>query len=641
MTLFRQIYSLLFILFLILILCISYFQFYETKSFLTQQMRSDLNNTSTSLGLMLVPELEAGNTEQVKALISTLFEGGYYQQITLIWLVEGEQEIWRNPLEIRDVPNWFVKLNLFPSITQETTITSGWTQLAELEIVAHPGIGYNKLWQTMSNLFVTIFILFILALIIARVSLSWLLKPLNNLSIYAKNIAKRQFDPQIELPKTTELKEVVEAFNSMSVQLKKVFTSLDNEISTLRRTNLIDDISNLPNRQYLVSRLNSWLSESSSGTLLMAKMDWLGDVHSQHGYQVRDQTIRLLAKEMQQQLNTLTPCVIARIAAYEFAFLVTDLERDLVNKYLQTLIRTINQEISKAGFTANEKLAIGIAERSGQVGVSDILAQADNALQSAIKHNKIFYWYESHQQTLYTQVQWRENLIAAIDNKRFKFRLQPIHEMKTHDIHHKELFCQLSINNTLIPAGQFMPYIEQLSLGSVLDKCLLGTLLDKQVLTLNEEPIVINLTHQSLNDIDFHHWLNTFLKNAKWGQKAIFDIPEAAVYNNFDTCQALCQIIQNNDAQFGIDHFGRQFGSMSYLQKLRPQYVKLDQSFTVNDDSQHNIELRRALVNIAAELNIEVIATGIQNKEQLSYFKSLNIQYYMGFISPPIDVTFE
>ncbi|WP_299491994.1 EAL domain-containing protein [uncultured Shewanella sp.] len=640
MTLFRQIYSLLSILFLILIISISYFQFYETKSFLTQQMRSDLNNTSTSLGLMLVPELEAGNAEQVKALINTLFEGGYYQQITLTWLVEGEQETWNSPLEIKEVPNWFIALDLFPSIAQETTITSGWTQLAELEIIAHPGLGYNELWQNMSHLFITVLILFILALIIARLSLSWLLKPLNELSTYAKNIANRQFDPKIELPKTTELKEVVQAFNSMSAQLKKVFTSLDDEISALRRINLIDDISGLPNRQYLVSRLNSWLSESSSGTLFMIKMDWLADIHSQHGYQVRDQTIQLFSKEIQQQLNGIAPSVISRIAAYEFSFLVTDIERDLINKYLQTLIRTINQEISKAGLTANEKFAIGIAQRNGQMSISDILGQADNALQTALNEHKIFHWYESHEQTLFTQVQWRENLITAIDNKSFKFRLQPIHKINTHEVHNKELFCQLSIDNTLIPAGQFMPYIEQLSLGAVLDKCLLETLLDKQLMTLNEEPIVINLTHQSLNDTDFHLWLNTFLKNAKWEHNVIFDIPEAAVYNNFDTCRALCNIIKNNGAHFGIDHFGRQFGSMSYLQKLRPHYVKLDQSFTVNDDNQHNIELRRALVNIAAELNIDVIATGIQNKEQLTYFNSLTIQYYMGFISPPTDVVF-
>ncbi|MCL1127436.1 bifunctional diguanylate cyclase/phosphodiesterase [Shewanella surugensis] len=640
MTLFRQIYSLLLALFLIIIISISYFQFHATKTFLTQQMASDLNNTSTSLGLMLVPELEAGNPEAVKALIETLFDGGYYQQITLTWLVGGEKETWSNPLEIEDVPNWFISLNLFSPITKETIITSGWTQLAQLEITAHPGMGYNELWKSMSNLVITIFILFLFALIVARISLIWLLKPLNNLSIYAKNIAKRQFDPKMELPKTTELKEVVQAFNLMSAQLKKVFSSLNDEISALRRTNLVDEVSRIPNRQYLVSRLNSWLSETSSGTLFMVKMDWLADVHSQHGYQVRDQTIRLLAQEIQQQLNTLSPSVIARIAAYEFAFLVTDIERDVVNKYLQTLIRTINQEISKAGYTANEKFAIGIAERSGQMNVSDILAQADNALQSAISNNKIFYWYESHEQILFTQVQWRENLISAIENKKFTFRLQPIQVRNTHEVFQKELFCQLTLDNNIIQAGQFMPYIEQLSLGSMLDKCLLETLIQKQLLILNEEPIVINLTHQSLNNTDFHQWLNTFLKNAKWGKKAIFDIPEAAVYSNFETCQTLCNIISNNDACFGIDHFGRQFGSMSYLQKLRPQYVKLDQSFTVNDDNQHNMELRRALVNIAGELNIDVIATGIQNTEQLNYFKSLNIQYYMGFISPPTDVVF-
>lgn len=67
---------------------------------------------------------------------------------------------------------------------------------------------------------------------------------------------------------------------------------------------------------------------------------------------------------------------------------MTDVEHDQISKYLQTLIRTINQEMSKAGCKPNEDFAIGIAERIGQMNVSDILAQADNALQKRYKRIK-------------------------------------------------------------------------------------------------------------------------------------------------------------------------------------------------------------------------------------------------------------
>ncbi|MCF1428178.1 MAG: EAL domain-containing protein, partial [Shewanella sp.] len=87
-----------------------------------------------------------------------------------------------------------------------------------------------------------------------------------------------------------------------------------------------------------------------------------------------------------------------------------------------------------------------------------------------------------------------------------------------------------------------------------------------------------------------------------------------------------------------IDHFGRQFGSMNYLQTLRPSYVKLDQAFAQYDENQHNSPLCRALINIAKGLGIQVIITGIQEEAQLKNFSGLDIQGFQGFIKPPQDV---
>ncbi|MCG9695416.1 EAL domain-containing protein [Shewanella sp. Isolate11] len=635
MTLFRQIYSLLFGLFLVVVISLAYVQFTQTQSFLTEQMKSDLNNTSNSLGIMLVPDLEAGDIVSAETLINVIFEGGYYQQIKLTWLVDGKQQVWENPITIQDVPQWFIDLGLFQTIRKESTITSGWLQLATLEITAHPGFGYNELWHTLTNAIIVISILFLLAILLARFGLTWILKPLHDIAEHAKEIAQRKFGPDMALPKTSELKSVVEAFNSMSHQLKSIFSSLDEEVTELRKKNLVDQVSGLPNRQYMMGRLNSWLSEPSNGALMMAKFDWLEEVHSKYGYQVRDETIHLLAEKMQQQLNDIAPSVIARIAAYEFAFLITSAEKEQCSKYLQTLIRTVNQEISKAGCKPNEQFAIGIAHRSDQITVSDMLAQTDNALQKAAAENKVFHWFESDEKQLYTREQWRSHLSTAITNKDFKFKWQPVYLSDRDEVSQRELYCQLNIGDKEIHAGQFMPYVELLSLGSLLDRCLIETITETGLVERNHEPIAINLTFHSLSDREFHRWLNKFLRNTHYTQRLVFDIPEAGVYSDPEACQELCTIIRDNGAHFGIDHFGRQFGSMAYLHDLRPSYVKLDQSFAYYDEHEHSSELCRALVNVARGLDIQVIVTGIQEQVQLERFEPLNTHAYMGYIYPP------
>ncbi len=638
MTLFRQIYTLLFVLFLLVVASLGYVQFTETQSFLTKQMESDLNNTSHSLGIMLVPDLEAGDIVGAETLINVIFEGGYYQQVKLTWLVDGKQQVWENPMKIEGVPQWFIDLGLFNTIKRESTITSGWIQLARLEITAHPGFGYHELWRTMTNAIIVFSILFLIAIIFARVGLSWILRPLHDIAEHAKEIANRKFGPDMTVPKTVELKSVVQAFNSMSDQLKQIFNSLDEEVGELRKKNLVDQVSGLPNRQYMMGRLNSWLSEPKSGALMMAKFDWLEEVHSKYGYQVRDETIKLLSDKMKQHLDGVTPSVIARIAAYEFAFLITSAEHEQTSKYLQTLIRTINQEISKAGCKPNEHFAIGIAERIGQMTVTDILAQADNAQQKSLQENKVFHWFETSEKQLFTREQWRDHLSRAITDGQFKFKWQPILLNQTQSVLQRELYCQLEVDGKMVHAGQFMPYVELLSLGSLLDKCLIKTIHHKKLLDRNFEAIAINLTFQSIGDIEFHQWLDKFLRSSPLRERICFDIPEAAVYSNPESCQAICAIIRDNGAHFGIDHFGRQFGSMTYLQNLRPSYVKLDQSFAYYDDDAHSSELCRALINVAKGLDIQVIATGIEEEAQLKRFIPLKTNAYMGFISPPIAV---
>jgi diguanylate cyclase (GGDEF)-like protein len=638
MTLFREINSLLFGLFLLVMSSLVYFQFTQTRDFMSQQMNSDLNNTITSLGLMLKPHIETGDVATAETLVNVIFEGGFYRKVTLKWLVDGKEQTWENPVVIQGVPQWFIDLNLFKVQKKETLITSGWMQLATLEIEGHPALGYQELWRVMNDTIMLLSVLFLLSIIALRFRLNRILRPLHNIAIQAKEISQRKFSQDIELPKTTELKDVVGAINLMSGQLKQIFSTLDAEVHGLKEEKFIDQVSNLPNRQYLSAQINNWLNEPGFGGLILAKFDWLEDIHSKYGYQGRDEIIRVISKRMQAELPKISESIIARISNTEFAFLVTKAEKNTIETYLQSLIRLINQEITKAGCIPNTRFSVGVSQRIENMTFSDLLSQSDNALQQAQRDHKVSHWIDADQPQKYSREQWRSKLVDSIHHDHFTFQWQPILSMTTEKVIQRELYCRLNIDQQIVVASEFMPFVELFSLGSELDKCLLNSIARQNILALTEEDVAINLTHDSVQDPSFVQWLAQYLKQSAHAERISFELTESSVINLFDECYQLAEIIRAAGAKIGIDQCGRQIGSLDYLQKLQPNYIKLDLSFAYYEKLNQNKELCRALVNVAKGLQIDIVITGIEDKEQLTHFHSLKAEGYQGYISPVEDL---
>lgn len=641
MTLFSQINSLLFTLFLLVMVSLVSFQFTETKAFMVNQMESDLNNTVTSLSLMLKPHLETGDSATVDTLVNVIFEGGFYKKVSLTWLSDQREQVWDNAVRVEKVPQWFINLGIFEMQSKEIIITSGWLQLATLKIESNPAIGYRELWRIMNDTVMVLSILFLLSVIILRVRLTRILIPLYQVAEHARDVSLRKFHSEMALPSTTELKEVVVAINSMSGQLKHVFKTLDEEVERLKRAKLCDPVSQLPNRLYLTGQLTSWLDEPGFGALLLADFSWLEQIHSKYGFQIRDQTIQILAKKMTQSLPQSSDTVVARISNSEFAFLMRKSDKDQVRKYLQSLIRLINQEMLHAGCEPNQRFAIGVSERSEGVTRVELLSQADNALQKALNEDKTSAWFFVTSEQEFSREAWREELIKAISANNFLFQWQPVQRCNDDQIIHREIYCQLEIAGKLVRAGQFIPYIERFSLGHQLDRCLLESIYKDNLFDFSNDPIAINLSRESVVNPDFHRWLASFLADIRTPEKLHFEVSESGVTQNIEPCLHLGEIITNSGAKFGIDNCGRQMGSLTYLQQIKPQYIKLDMSLSCynNEENQQNLELCRALINIARGLNIKVIVTGIEDAKHLQTIKPLRAQGYQGYINPPIDIT--
>ena len=211
--------------------------------------------------------------------------------------------------------------------------------------------------------------------------------------------------------------------------------------------------------------------------------------------------------------------------------------------------------------------------------------------------------------------------------------------MRSEEIIQRELYCRLNIDDIIVSAAEFMPFIELLSLGGQLDRCLLEAIEQQNILALTKQPVAINLTHDSLQEPEFAQWLTKFLQQSKHTDQMLFEMPESALISSFEQCQKLTEIIRLSGAKIGVDQCGRQMGSLDYLQKIQPHYIKLDQSFAFYEKLDQGNEMCRALINVANGLNIDVIITGIENKQQLQNFTSLRADGYQGYISSPEDIS--
>ena len=645
MTLFNQINSFLFGLFLLVMCSLAYFQFNQTKEFMNTQIESDLNNTTHALSLMLKPHLETGDTVAAETVINVIFEGGFYKKVSLTWLADQSTQTWENPILVEGVPEWFLSLGLFEEKNTVSTITNGWMQLATLKIEANPAIGYRQLWSVMSDTLIILVALLILSLLMLHFRLKKILTPLHRIADQAKLIAKREFQPDLELPETTELKEVVLAMNSMSNQLQNVFSKLDKEVVSLKNDKLTDNVSQLPNRLFLNAQLQSWIIDPGYGGVLIARLDWLETIHNQYGYQVRDNTIKILAKEMQEILPTIAPCVIARISKREFAFLVTKATSEQLKVYLQSVIRLINKAIQHSN-SDSDKFVIGLAARTEDTSASQLLANADNALQQALKENKVSHYYQNEVKQEMTLSQWKEHLQEAITTQQFLLQWHPAIAFKNNKIIHREIYCRLKIDGKIIRAAKFMPNIEHLTLGRQFDQSLLENIVANPRILTDNQQVAINITQDSVMDNEFHTWLGKFLRKQNDASLFHFELREGTVLAYPSQTLHFANIVKNSGAKIGIDNCGREMGSLAYLSKLKPDYVKLDQSLSCNPKSQmemgnlgEQLELTQAVINTAHGLDIAVIVTSIEDNDQLDLISPLQATGYQGFITAPSDIT--
>ena len=336
---------------------------------------------------------------------------------------------------------------------------------------------------------------------------------------------------------------------------------------------------------------------------------------------------------------------VARVDGADYAILL-DGPKDLSDAIRVT--NRIQQSVSGT-FPSGEGdvqfgSAIGIAISSAEFGdTEEILRHAQLALTRARANglgSHLIYDPVLHARAT-ARMRLEANLSRAIHRDEMTPRFQPLVNLTTGEVSGFEALTYWEDQDRgTVPPGEFIPLAEQTGLivplgWWVLEKAL-GQLREWQSGLGKERPLSmsVNVSGRQFSESDLFDQVTGRLQSFEvQGDSVHLEITETALMENVHATLHALRRLKESSVRIHVDDFGTGYSSLSYLCRFPVDAVKIDRTFvTQMTYSAENMEIVKAIVQIAKNLGMELVAEGVENQEQLGLLKDLGCDYAQGYL---------
>lgn len=407
-----------------------------------------------------------------------------------------------------------------------------------------------------------------------------------------------------------------------------------------------DSLTGLPNRTLALSQLDKLLQNShrtsTSIGVIFLDLDGFKDVNDSYGHEAGDILIKKVGEKLASIIRN--DEIVARLGGDEFLIIAgfpqgtTNIE-SLINR----LFKCQNEPFSINSRSIDMSFSMGVA-LSPQHGnsVQELLIAADCAMYEA-KRNKLntaCYYTDEIGQKISERYRLSAQLKLAIQNEQLYLVYQPIACAVSGAIEGYETLTRWNLQGTHINPELVINLAEDIGLSEDFFKWLLKTTLAEGSRFLKRDQfIAINVSVKQFLDVNF--LVNTQKIISTFDHINIeFEITESSLIANFTETTNRIDALNTMGIKVMIDDFGTGYSSLSRLKHLKVDKIKIDREFlndAVNDKKSAGIY--ESIVALAHKLDIDVVAEGVETKEQLDYlrqFKPIFLQGYL-FQTPKIS----
>ncbi|ARK28931.1 putative bifunctional diguanylate cyclase/phosphodiesterase [Halalkalibacter krulwichiae] len=406
-----------------------------------------------------------------------------------------------------------------------------------------------------------------------------------------------------------------------------------------------DILTSLPNSLRLNKRLNELISKGLSFALLYLDIDRFKLVNDAYGHPFGDQVlIRLATRLSKANIRNLT---IYRTGGDEFSFVFPYQDLSQVQQLAETIISHHSKPLYISGkeIFLSPSIGISLFPENG-VNIEELKQQVDIAMYSAKKSTgkRYIFFNDGQQEVITKRVKIENKLRKAIDEQEFQLYYQPKVSIQSGEIIGLEALIRWKdAKNNFIPPSDFIPIAEQIGviheIGNwVLKKaCLKASELNELGFPLR---ISVNASIIQLLQSDFINQVRETLAESNLRAEQLeIEITETVALTHTDHIINVLHSLRSIGVHLAIDDFGTGYSSLNYLKKLPINTVKIDRDFVKEiEESQVDLAIIEAIISVSHTLKYNVVAEGVETKEQLTLLKEKNCNDIQGYLfSPPLS----
>jgi diguanylate cyclase (GGDEF)-like protein/PAS domain S-box-containing protein len=414
-----------------------------------------------------------------------------------------------------------------------------------------------------------------------------------------------------------------------------------------------DVLTGLPNRALFMDRLKRLFDRArhDNGHLfavLFLDLDRFKIVNDSLGHQIGDQLLVALARRLDGSLRP--GDMVARLGGDEFAIILDHLKH--ISDATQAAER-IHKELcvpfNLSGHEVFASVSIGIAHsHTPYEQPEDFIRNADTAMYRAKDQGR--GRFELFDKDMHVRavalLELETDLRRALARGEFCVHYQPIVSIENWRIAGFEALLRWQHpEQGFISPSKFIPVAEETGLINQIGQWVFREACKQlrawQIQYPSDTPLTIsvNLSAKQFSHPTLIEDIKQILTETNVSPSSLkIEITESAIIENIDLATEILRQLKAIGIRISLDDFGTGYSSLSYLHRFPIDTLKIDRSFVTRMSMPKNSEIVRTIITLAVNLGMDVIAEGVETREQIILLTGLNCEYVQGFLlSKPVD----
>jgi len=405
-----------------------------------------------------------------------------------------------------------------------------------------------------------------------------------------------------------------------------------------------DHLTGLPNRILFQDRLQTALArsrrEKEHMAVLFVDLDRFKQINDSLGHRVGDLLLQEVSRRLLYSIREID--TVARLSGDEFTVILTDIvSLENIEQIASRIVKSLGAPYFFEGHELFVSASVGISTypMDGESG-ADLLRHADVAMYHAKEKGRNNYQFfdEKMNERAQTQLSLANQLRIALNRKLIHPHYQlKVDTQKGHPVGLEALARWNDERGRPISPVRFIPVAEEHGLIARLSRSILNQVCAQirmwKDMDVEFGTVAVNLSAQQFRDKNLlNDFKEAFEDNRVDPRLLEVEVTENMVMDDVEDAIHILGGLKDMGLRISIDDFGTGYSSLNYLKRFPVDTLKIDRTF-IRDLAEGNDDaaIVSAIVSMAQKLEIDVVAEGVENQEQVEFLRSVGCCVVQGF----------